>query len=34
MAAARKKHGFQIIEGFDPDKTAFDREIQLSHTRL
>jgi hypothetical protein len=28
MAAALKKHGFQVIEGFDLDKAAFDRGVR------
>jgi uncharacterized caspase-like protein len=27
-AAALKKHGFEVIEGFDLDKTAFDRKVR------
>ena len=28
MAAALKKLGFQVIEGFDLDKAAFDRKVR------
>ena len=28
IAAALKKHGFQVIEGFDLDKAAFDRKVR------
>jgi formylglycine-generating enzyme required for sulfatase activity len=28
MAAALKKHGFQVIDGFDLDKAAFDRKVR------
>jgi uncharacterized caspase-like protein len=28
MAAALKKHGFQVIEGIDLDKAAFDRKVR------
>ena len=28
MAAALKKHGFQVIEGLDLDKPAFDRKVR------
>jgi formylglycine-generating enzyme required for sulfatase activity len=28
MVAALKKHGFQVLEGFDLDKAAFDRKVR------
>ena len=28
MAAALKKHGFEVVEGFDLDKAAFDRKVR------
>ena len=28
IAAALKKHGFQVIDGFDLDKAAFDRKVR------
>src|SRR5262245_34403551 len=28
MAAALKKHGFQVLEGVDLDKAAFDRKVR------
>ena len=34
MAAALKKVGFQVIEGFDLDKTAFDRKVREFVTAL
>ena len=27
MAAALKKHGFEVIEGFDLDKRGFDQKV-------
>ncbi len=34
MAAALKKRGFQVIEGFDLDKAAFDRKVRDFATAL
>jgi caspase domain-containing protein len=34
MAAALKKHGFKVIEGFDLDKPAFDRKVRDFATTL
>ena len=28
VSAALKKHGFQVIDGFDLDKAAFDRRVR------
>ena len=28
MAAVLKKHGFQVVDGFDVDKAAFDRKVR------
>ncbi len=28
MAAVLKKHGFQVVEGFDLDKASFDRKVR------
>ena len=34
MAAALKKHGFQVLEGYDLDKAVFDRKIRDFATAL
>ena len=34
MVAALKKHGFQVLEGFDLDKAAFDRKVRDFATAL
>ena len=34
MVAALKKHGFQVLDGFDLDKAAFDRKVRDFATAL
>ncbi len=34
MAGSLRKHGFQVIEGFDLDKAAFDRKVRDFATAL
>src|SRR4249920_2992618 len=34
IAAALKMHGFQVIDGFDLDKPAFDRKVRNFATAL
>jgi uncharacterized caspase-like protein len=34
VAAALKKHGFDVVEGFDLDKAAFDRKVRDFATQL
>jgi len=34
MAAVLKKYGFEVIDGFDLDKAAFDRKVREFATTL